>query len=179
MPDPFDTPVQSGANTSRRRPLWMLALLAIGFGPLLTRLFLDEQLAGLTTQLVNGLGVAEHERSSIHSIRILIRFVLPVLVVLAVLRFTRLGQWIALTPLTLAFLAVGDVLLILNVVDQLRLYVLSGYPSFRLTGDVAAIIAATTFCLSAATLTIATIWYRSEESRRWLSKAGLRWFREA
>lgn len=157
----------------------MLALPAIGFGPLLARIFLDAQLAGLTTQWVNSIGVAEFERSSIHLIRILIRFVLPALVALAVLRFTRLGHWFALTPMTLTFLAVGDALLILNVVDQLRLYVLSGYPSFHFTGDVAAFIVATTLCLSAVTLAISTAWYRSDASRRWLRRLGLRWFREA
>lgn len=82
-------------------------------------------------------------------------------------------------PLTLGLLAVGDTVLILNVVDQFRLHVLGGYPSFRFTGDVAAVIVATALCLSAATLTIATAWYRSEASRRWLTRAGLRWFREA
>lgn len=178
MTQPFDPTARSAADARPGRPLWMLALLALGFGPLLARLLLDGQLAGFTTYLVNSLGLAE-DRSSIHLVRLLVRFLLPACALLAVLRFTSLRRWFAFTPLTLFCLFVGDVLVVLNLVDQLRLYVLSGYPSFRFTGEIAAAIAILALSLAAISLALATTWYRSNASRQWICRHGRRWWREA
>lgn len=160
-----------------RSPLWMLALLAIGFGPLLGRWLLDDQLASVSTQIVNSFGLAD-SRSGIHLVRIGVRFVLPACLAFVALGFTPLGKRFAFTPLALLCLALADSLMVLNLVDQLRLFVLNGYPSVRLSGDLSAAAAMIALAVAGVSLALSTAWYRSDSCRRWLSVNGRRWFRE-
>lgn len=160
------------------RPLWMLALLAIGFGPFLARLFLNDQLAAMTTQIVNSLHWSE-QPSYVHLVRLSVRFLMPTCFVLAVLRFTPLGSWFALTRFSLVCLLVTDTLLVFHLVDQYRLYVPSGLPTFRLSGEITAQIAMIALSLATASLALATAWYRYGSSRQMMSRFGSRWLAEA
>lgn len=178
MSSEVETSAPSGAHSRSARPWWMLALLAFGMGPLLARALFNEPLSALVSQIVNAFDLAD-SRSHVHLVRLAVRVVLPSVAAVVFLRFTPLGRWIAFTPLTLACLVVGDTLLLLNIADQVRLFVSSGYPTYRFTGEFTAGVAMAALAGAAISLTAATAWYRSEASRHWMNRNSMRWLREA
>lgn len=158
------------------RPLWMLAALAFGIGPLLVGLLLDSQLAAANTWLANAWDL---DRAQIHSMRLVLRVLLPTCLVLGLLRFTALGRWIVITPVMLTLLLVADAFLLLHLLNQiLRLVLVRDGFLVELLGAVGSGIALTALCTALLLLAMATAWYRSNGCQRWLTRASRRWFRE-
>lgn len=158
------------------RPLWMLAALAFGFGPLLWGLLLDAQLADANTWLVAALGI--DARADIHLTRLLLRVALPTLLALALLRITPLGRWIVMTPMALGLLLIANAFFMLYVFNQVSLYVLNGNGLLReLLKGPAQSIALGCLCVTTLLLLWATAWYRSSMLQRWLTLAGRSWLR--
>ncbi|MFG6433575.1 hypothetical protein [Roseateles sp. LYH14W] len=172
-----ESPPSNQIGAARQRPLWMLALLAFGLGPLLFRLLFDSQLAAASTWLVAALDIGFH-RSDIHLTRLLLRVALPTLLVLALLRFTPLGRWIVMTPAALALLLIENAFFGLYVFNQVSVYVLNDDGLLRqLVKGPAQPIALV--CVSGATLLLlcATAWHRSSAFKRWLTSSGQSWLR--
>lgn len=161
----------------RRLPLWMLASMAFAFGPLLAWLLLDAQLAEANTWLVAALAI-DVEQHSMLPTRLLLRVALPSLLLLGLLRFTRLGRWIVLTPIALGLLLVENALYALHVYNQVTVYVLNGDGLLRgLTKGPAQPIALTCMAVALVLLLSATAWHRSSAFRRWMRGTGLAWLR--
>lgn len=155
----------------------MLAVLAFGFGPLLSGLLFDSQLAAANTWLVAAMDINVH-RSDMHLTRLLLRVALPTLVVLALLRSTPLGRWIVMTPLAVGLLLIENAFFGLYVFNQVSVYVLNGDGLLReLMKGAAQPVALACVCAATLLLLSATAWHRSSTFKRWLTRAGQSWLR--
>ena len=158
-----DTTINSGHV--RHRPTWMLLVMALPIGIVLNFLsaWSFNQLSDVILALLTGQG--ELSRFQEGLVGMAVNLGIPTLLVFCLLRFTRLGVWLAPNRLTLGFTFLFDVSIVVMLVR--RLYLLGAGQWNHLSTEAQGIIdAALIGCLIAglALLALSTIWNRTDWS---------------
>jgi hypothetical protein len=149
----------------RHRPTWMLLAMALPMGIVLNFLsaWSFNRLSGVILALLTG--QEELSRFQEGLVGMAVNLGLPTLLVFCLLKFTRLGVWIAPNRLVLGVTMLFDVAIVAMLFRRLYLYGLGQWEHLRL--DAQGIIdAALIGCMISALtlLALSTIWNRTDWS---------------
>jgi hypothetical protein len=145
---------------------WVRVAFAFGMAPLVTFLLLDSLLSQALTWWAATFNVGLQDGSTLHAMRMALRVGLPAALLMALLYFTRLGEWLVIPRLALALVLIESASLLLHLTQHTSLYVLSGNGLVPGNWD-RHVVAVGTACMvaSACLVVAATAWHRSRSVR--------------